>query len=259
MSFDTVTIQSNNATLGVNPQGGYVTSWKVQNPKTHTEEDILYQGKTIKRGGIPILFPQFSNAKGMRSHGFGRDSLWTVANVSGNHLQMILLSDTLSVDAKKEYPFHFRATIDLTIADTGSFVYALKVENLDEKPLPIAPGLHPYWAVSHSDKAKIEIDGIPDFHADEIDWEKNPPDIGYQYTGKCFVKFPTHSVSIQDLSNPPVITHLVIWTQKPDQDDFHFLCVEPVCGYKGAYDTNPILITPAATWHMQMQFVVKFF
>jgi len=70
-SFDRQIIESKNACIGVNPDGAYVSSWKVKNPQGQLV-DVLYQGKTLRRTGVPLLFPNFGPATGMRQHGFGR-------------------------------------------------------------------------------------------------------------------------------------------------------------------------------------------
>jgi galactose mutarotase-like enzyme len=258
-AFDSFSLQTKSSTVGINPTGGYVTSWKVKNPKTNSFEDILYQGKTIKRTGIPILFPQFSEANGMRKHGFGRDCTWKTSQINPQTIQMILTNKDLPGDAKKEYPYPFYAVIEIEIRDSAELHYTLKVTNTGTANLPISPGLHPYWAVPHQDKKLMSIDGIPEFDTKKVEWDAIPPDIGYPYTGKTVINLSGKKISIEDVTpSGPVIHHIVVWSQTPKQDDFNYVCVEPVTGYIHALDTHPIIVKPKETWQMKITFSVVY-
>src|SRR4051812_47415322 len=97
-SFDAFFIQSENTRIGINPQGGYVTSWQVKNSKGKFE-DILYRGTELKRTGIPTLFPYYGEGgdKG-DSHGFGRKSVWSIDEEKStrNKVVMKLSSEKIS-------------------------------------------------------------------------------------------------------------------------------------------------------------------
>lgn len=256
LTFDEYSLISNDSIVSFSTQGGYVSSWKIKNSQTGELEDVLYQGSTIKRSGIPLLFPQFWEAKGMRKHGFGRDSLWKVAKQYSSSFTMKLTNADLASDAQKEYPHQFEAMI---VVQQGkkSIEYSLHVKNTGTEDLPISPGLHPYWAVPHKDKKGISIEGLPKFHANLVDWDSNPPDIGYPYQGKIVVHLPNRQITIEDITpQQPVITHIVVWSQTPKQDDYHYVCIEPVCGYNHAFDMHPILIKPGKDWQMKLRFSV---
>jgi galactose mutarotase-like enzyme len=254
ISFDEITLTSENIHVGINSHGGYVSSWKIKNSSTGQFEDILYQGKTIKRSGIPILFPQFSKAKNIRQHGFARDSLWRLIKKEKTSATMELSSNDVSPDAKQEYPYPFITHITVELKE-NSVQYTLSVTNPGKSDLPISPGLHPYWAVDHAQKKDVRIDGVPDFNSRTVDWETSPPDIGYSYKEKTVVHLPNRNITIEDITpGGPIITHLVVWSQTPAKDDYHFVCVEPVCGYIGAFDAHPIMIASGRTWKMNIRF-----
>lgn len=182
--FDKVVVESAAAKIGVNPEGGYVSSWKVRNPASGAYDDVLYQGRTQKRTGIPTLFPYYGDADGMRSHGFGRDSVWKLGEPEGNRLTMTLSSSDIAEDARAEYPHAFNAAITVEAGEDGSLTYNLKVLNPGNEPLPISPGLHPYWAVPHGEKGRVKIEGVDGFDASQVDWNTTPPDNVYPYTVK---------------------------------------------------------------------------
>lgn len=261
--FDKLQIQSERARVGVNPEGGYITSWQVQNPQGEFE-DILYIGSSIRRTGIPILFP-YSGEGGDKgpSHGFGRNSTWTIdtERSTGNKVVMKLSSEQISPEAREKYPYPFNTEITIEVEEDGSLVYNLHVENTGTEKLPLSPGLHPYWKIAHGDKRKMSIDGIPAFDAAIVDWDTNPPDAPdavYDYNGKTTVHIPGKTITIEDISDTPVVKDIVVWSQIPDKDDYNLVCVEPVCGKDNAVNEDPILVAPGETFDMRIRFSVSF-
>ncbi|HLL60386.1 MAG TPA: hypothetical protein VK338_01595 [Candidatus Nitrosocosmicus sp.] len=255
--YDQQIIESRNAQIGINPEGGYVTSWKVRNPQGELV-DILYQGKTLKRTGIPILFPHFGKADGMRPHGFGRDSLWNVS-ADGNRTTMTLTSDDISEEAANEYPYSFDAAIIVEVEEDGSMLYHLQVRNMGTENLPLSPGLHPYWKINHNDKPKMKIEGLNGFDATQEEWDTNPPDTPYEYNGKITIDLPDRVITIEDVTdNQPVVEHVMVWSQTPEKDDFNLVCVEPVTRLHNAIHENPINVAPGDEFNMKIRFSTSF-
>lgn len=259
--FDKLQIQSETAKVGVNPEGGYITSWQVKKPSGDFE-DILYTGNSIRRTGIPTLFPYYGEGgdKG-DSHGFGRNSMWTIdaEKSTGKKVVMTLSSEQISPEAKEKYPYPFDAEITIETKEDGSLVYNLHVINKGQENLPLSPGLHPYWAVSHKDKSAITINGMEGFDAKTTDWEQNPPDNVVTYKGKTTISFPGKDISIEDITEDgSVIKYLVVWSQTPQEDDSNFVCVEPVCGKDNDINNSPILVKPNGLWDMRIRFSTTF-
>lgn len=251
--FDRQMIESSNALIGLNPEGGYISSWQARNSRGEFE-DILYVGKTQKRTGIPTLFPYYGEAEGKRAHGFGRDSLWqTIAE--GNKATMRLSSEDIADDVREEFPYPFAAEIVVEAEENGNLLYTLLVQNTGTVNLPLSPGLHPYWAVAHEDKRSIKIQGLPDFDASKVDWDNNPPDNVYPSSGNMTLVTPESQITIEDVTEDgPVVKYGVVWSQTPDKDDYDFVCIEPVTGKDNAINENPILVAPGQEWKMQLRF-----
>jgi galactose mutarotase-like enzyme len=256
--FDKLVVESTNARVGVSPEGGYVTSWQVKNSNSGIFEDVLYVGTEIRRTGIPILFPNFSESGGeVPFHGFGRDSLWTVEQVPGSSsVTMKLNSDDISEEAKATYPYKFEVTIKVEAVEDGSMLYSLKVKNLDEKKdMPIAPGLHPYWAIPHKDKARIQVEGAQGFNAESFEWGTNPPDNEYDFSGKAIIRMPQRIITIEDITpDGPVMNNIVAWSQTPQKPDYEFVCFEPTARRSGALTKNPIIVPAGGEWNMNLRF-----
>ena len=251
-------LESKHGLVTVDPEGGYVTSWKVKNSSSEFM-DILYRGSAKKRTGIPILFPYFGKARHTKQHGFGRDSVWKVVESSHTSIQLKLISSHISADAKKEYPYSFEADLIITLHENGTMDYILSVINRDTKDIPISPGIHPYWDIAHEEKKNIAVPDLKDFDAASVDWDKNPPDIAYPFEKKVDVHFPDRTIEIEDISpHNKKIRHLVVWSQPIDKPDYNFVCFEPVCGDNYTIDDNPILVSPQKNWVMKLKFSVEF-
>lgn len=253
--FSTFELKTDTSLLGISEQGGYVTDWKVKDSAGNWNS-ILYVGSELKRTGIPILFPYYGPSEsGMGQHGFGRNLKWHIVSSNDNQVTMELTDADLPEETKKLYPYQFKTQITLKIQE-NSFEYTLKVENIGSDPLPIAPGLHPYWAVEHSQKGEVTVEGHPEFDASKIDWDISPPDVEYPFKNPVTVNFPSHKVTIEDLSNK--ITKLVVWSQPLDNKDRDFICFEPVSMERGSFDKKPIQIEPQKIWEMHLKFNLQF-
>lgn len=254
--FDKVFVESTNAQIGINPEGGYVTSWKVRNPHSGEFEDALYVGSEIKRTGIPILFPNYNESGGnVPTHGFGRASSWDVVQTPGSgKVVMRLGSDSISEEAKAVYPYKFETAIEIEAAEDGSLLYTLKVKNLGEETMPIAPGLHPYFPMIQEEKPNIETEGISEFDAASFDWDKNPPDNEYNFSRRAVIKGPQRTIVIEDITPIPVVRKMVVWSQTPQKPDYNFVCFEPVTRGDNALTDNPINVAPTTEWTMNLRF-----
>lgn len=263
-NFDRISVESPNARVGVNPEGGYVISWTVRNSRTGHFEEVLYLGSELKRTGIPTLFPNYGEGQGVNgedmTHGFGRSSIWTPdqAASASDRVVLRLGHEDISEEARAKFPFRFATSIEVQAAQDGSLLYSLKVQNKDQKDMPITPGLHPYWAVAQVYKSSIQTEGIQGFNAESINWDTTPPDTVYGFNGRALVKFPSRQISIEDITpGGKVIRHLVVWSQTPQKPDFNFVCFEPITAGDNAINTNPILLPAGSEWNMNLRFSSK--
>lgn len=257
-----ITLTSILSKLEVQTIGGQVTNWQIEN------QEILYSSKNLKRSGIPILFPFAGPLKNnifyqtgleIPQHGFGRNTNWKSQILKENEVVLTITNQDLTKEMQSAYPFHFQAQIHLKLK-SKSLIYTLKVTNLDEKKLPIAPGIHPYFPISHSQKNRLTIENLPEFNNPEINWE-NPMDGNfYTFEKPIIVNFPSGlKIQISEISKDKDFKHIVVWSQPSSMQDYDFVCIEPFSRENDILNKNPILIDQKTTWEKSIQFkVLKF-
>lgn len=155
---------SDHARAEIYLHGAHVTSWI---PAGGEEQFFLSQKSEFRpgaaiRGGVPIIFPQFSNLGPFLRHGFARTSLWEFVGaekVAGNDVAAkFQLRD--SAATRKMWPFAFLAEFIVTI--TGKRLeMTLAVTNTDAQPFSFTAALHTYFRVSEVGPVRLEnLNGV---------------------------------------------------------------------------------------------------
>ncbi|KFK29102.1 hypothetical protein AALP_AA7G089500 [Arabis alpina] len=163
------------ASVEVYLYGGQVASWKSEKG----EELLVMSSKAIFeppapiRGGIPILFPQYSNTGPLPNHGFARNRFWAIeANpppLPSNSSAKVDLILRPSKDDMKIWPHKFEYRLRIELGDGGDLTLTSRVKNSDGKPFHFTFALHPYFAVS--DISEIQVEGL--HNVDYLDQQKN--------------------------------------------------------------------------------------
>lgn len=264
-------IESEKGRIEVSEKGAKVTSWKVKDSKGELQE-IFYQGSE-GRTGMPVLYPWWRMNGESRSQGFGRDVDWKVVDVGDNYVTMRLKSQDLDPELKKMYPYDFETDIRAEIGGDGELTYEYLVKNTGQEDMPIAPGLHPNFAIAHEDKRKIKITGGMDgFNAENIDWDNNPPDIPkgtteagegkapFPYKGKVVVSMLGREITAEDVTpGGPQMRWWNIWTEKATAKDKDFIAAaEPLTRLDNAITKDPIIVKPGQSWIWKMKFTASF-
>ena len=149
------------ACVEVHPNGAHVTSWR---PAPGTEERLflstkssLADGASI-RGGIPVIFPQFSMEGPLPRHGFARNSAWTLDYTrldDGDAVISFSLRDSPATRAI--WPAAFRASLTARVRGQ-QLSTTLAIENTGSEPFHFAAALHTYLRVD--DVRETEIIGL---------------------------------------------------------------------------------------------------
>lgn len=155
-------VHSSGYSVEVSEYGAHIVSW--QNPQG---KELLFMseaatfdiGKPI-RGGIPVIFPQFSKGA-LPSHGFARTSLWKPVReqVSTGGAVSVTLRMSPEESVYEMWPHSFLAELDVVLTDT--LLITLRVENTGSTAFRFTSALHTYFRVE--DVAGVELHGLKGF------------------------------------------------------------------------------------------------
>lgn len=225
----------------------------------YLDRDTLLDPAANIRGGNPVLFPISGQLKegayeldgvrySMKNHGLARTSPWTVAETgvtpAGEPFARLRL---VSTDAMLEsFPYAFE--LNFTYLLRGSaLIIQQEYKNSSDRPMPMYPGFHPYFATSHK-KLSYRTDAtryldyndgvIKDLHA-ELDMEglqeavvlldAQKPEISFQLPAEARTVTLRYSGQFR---------YVVIWTAAGKD----FVCVEPWMGLNGELNRGDNLI-----------------
>lgn len=143
----------------VSEYGAHVLSW--QDPAGRellfvSEAAVYEKGKPI-RGGIPLVFPQFSKGK-LPQHGFARVSGWKVireqVSTSGAVSVTLRLVPDEAINAV--WPHQFILEYDVVLTDV--LLTTMRVENTGPREFQFTSALHTYFRTS--DISGVEVHGL---------------------------------------------------------------------------------------------------
>ena len=256
MSF--LALQAGPAEVILASYGAQALSWR------HRITPILYEGSSPKRSGIPLLFPFADPLKNetlihtntqLPQHGFARNVEWTLTQLSEGTAQATLASSQLPEEWRAKYPYEFESNLTLSLeADdtTTRLTYNWQVQNLDTKPLPTAPGLHPYFPLPHEEKSRLRTEPALDLTPLATDKELETG-LKYPYTD-VQVKLPNYQLHITTDPHPDLF---VAWSQPPSLPDSNFVCLEPFMRTTNGINENPIWVQPNKVWRWRVTFEVQ--
>jgi len=127
-------------------------------------QDLFYLSPIVlgaehpRRGGVPILFPQFSDRGSLRKHGFVRNVIWKMVfhlrESCSEHLryELNLTSNNLNHWSHKVF-----IQLDV-IAKVKSITFSLTIKNLSGSDFVWTGGFHPYFKIENL--MAIKIDGL---------------------------------------------------------------------------------------------------
>jgi|WetSurSiteA1Bulk_404760.scaffolds.fasta_scaffold20962_1 glucose-6-phosphate 1-epimerase len=248
-------------------QGAHVTTWQAANGNEmlFISEKANFQPGTAIRGGVPIVFPQFSNRGPLPKHGFARTIEWTLSQEYPGKAVFSFESNDATL---KLWPHHFKADYTISL-EKDSLSLSLKIQNTDDHPFKFTAALHTYFRVD--DIREVQIAGLNG--VDYIDEAANSSDT-FKQIGNLFIDSEVDRIYI----NPPGAIDLisnhgtvgvfadgfydaVVWnpgTQKASQipdlnstDYRHFVCIE------SAVITRPVTLDKQGIWKGTQKLTVK--
>ncbi len=147
------------ARAAVLPYGAHLVSWTPAPGAPGGADERLfvsrraeYRAGAAVRGGVPVIFPQFSDVVAGPGpsirHGFARTRPWRVVRTEraadGAAEAVLALADAdLDADTRARWPHPFRAELRVRVAG-ATLAVTLAVENTGDAPFAFTGALHTY-------------------------------------------------------------------------------------------------------------------
>ena len=141
--------------------GAHVLSWQ---PANQSEQLFLSKKSSFKkgdaiRGGIPIIFPQFSGLGTLPKHGFARNLEWQLVDNDGAHstisAHQITLQLTDNEVTRALWPHAFLAQVTIALQNDALQV-TLSITNTGETSFSFTAALHTYFQVQDIQKTTVQ-------------------------------------------------------------------------------------------------------
>ena len=141
------------AKLEVSAHGGHAVSWKTAEGKErlYLSPQAEFSPEAAIRGGVPIIFPQFSDHGPFGRHGFARKTPWEVDAATGS-----FRLDS-SPASRKAWPHEFRLTLSFAL-ESDALEMNLQVANPGEAPFAFHAAFHTYLGVK--DVTQCRVSGL---------------------------------------------------------------------------------------------------
>lgn len=247
--------------------GAHLTSWKNASGKERmflSEQAQFAAGKAI-RGGVPVIFPQFSGFGAGPRHGFARNLEWQLENEpreqNGESRCKFILEandNTLAI-----WRHRFRAEFIPSLT-AQQLTMRLAIHNMDSAPFTFTAALHTYFAVSDIHKVALQgLSGLSywdnngsDFKRDRFiqnDDQLTFPDAIDRVYFSCQKSLQLVDGNERLFIQADGFNEVVVWnpgaeaTKKlddmADNEYQKMLCIE------AALIDKPITLAPGETWH----------
>ena len=237
-------------------RGGMVTRFIVSDTSVlYLDADTLRDPMKNVRGGIPVLFPiagrladdkyQVNGATyTMKQHGFARNMPWAIVDQTTDGGARLGLALTPTPMTRAQYPFEFRVAMTYLLCE-GRLTVQTRVSNLGDRPMPISPGLHPYFQLADRNKgaARVVTDATQawDNHAGTEVALREPIDLAADVVDLHILDHWPRTVTLTrpgdrdlELSLGVPDRVLVVWTERGRD----FVCVEPWTARANALNTG---------------------
>ena len=243
-------------------QGAQVLSWRDASGRERlylSPRARFSPGQAI-RGGVPVVFPQFSGRGALPKHGFVRGLDWRFdgASIDASSSRLVLVLQDNAV-TRALWPHAFGLRLEVVLG-AQSLDVTLQVHNRGTAPFAFTAALHSYLAVETIDRVELHgLSGRPfEDAAGGGDWRVQS-EAALRFEGETDRVFPEvhapltlaegeHRLQISAAGFPDV----VVWNPGTDlagsladlgsEQAARFACVEAACVLK------PVLLPPGGTW-----------
>lgn len=212
--------------------GAHLTSWKSADGKERLFLSSLspLDGSAAIRGGVPVIFPQFSTRGTGQRHGVARLSHWTLADSgreNGNAWAEFALGDADVPPALAAgWPHAFALRLRFTLRG-NAIEMRFNVRNTGREDWDFAAALHTYYAVPSFTRTALEgLDsGRIDFGPKLDNIYAAPPALTLD-TGDGKLELQQQGFTEFVVWNPGAEAAAAL-TDMADHEWQHFVCIEP--------------------------------
>lgn len=247
--------------------GAHVLSWI---PANQTEQLFLSTTSSFApdkaiRGGVPVIFPQFSDHGPLPKHGFARNQEWHRRPSDLTDTAVFVLHDS---DASRAvWPFQFIAELTITVSDSA-LLMTLAIHNIGATMFTFTAALHTYFRVAAIADARIlGLKNCP--YEDSVTGQRDCVEVSesiaiHGLVDRIYGGAPVQ-LEIQQSQQRLIVQRdnfpdVVVWNpwqelsaSMPDMEPDgyqHMLCVE------SAAIAAPVFLQPGKVWQATQQFHV---
>jgi glucose-6-phosphate 1-epimerase len=248
--------------------GGHLVSWVPTggDEQLYLSPTSRYGDGQAVRGGVPVIFPQFSNRGTLPRHGLLRTRAWQVESTAshGQHAQAVLRfgadDGTLAL-----WPHRFDAEITVSVIGRQLDV-EFAVTNTGDAPFEFTVALHSYLRTN--DVLRAQLEGLQNVRFQDNttgEWQEQWGDVT-QVVGEIDRLYHDAGspLTLRELGRRVSIarsdfTDVVVWNpgpekaaqldDMPDADWQRMLCVE------AARVIDPVTLPPGEEWAGMQTFI----
>jgi glucose-6-phosphate 1-epimerase len=238
--------------------GAHVLSWHCGGrERLYLSPRATFAPGQAIRGGVPVIFPQFSDRGSGLRHGFARLREWEVRQSADPAEAHFALRE--NQDSLRDFPHPFRAELIVTLLERGLSI-ALQITNSGTQTLAFTAALHSYLRVDALAQARLAgLEGQPYLDSTQggvMAIQRGAP---LQFEGETDRIYPDAVAPLQLSDGAGALRieqrgfrDVVVWnpgaalsTRLGDLgpgEHARFVCVE------AASVARPVQLAPAATW-----------
>jgi len=165
-------ITHNKCSASISLLGGQLLAWQPENqhPVLWLSETAEYKQNNAIRGGVPICWPWFGGYKSAGNHGFARQNLWKLNDITINQEDVVITLSFTGENFDPVWPYAFSLTQTLIIGSTLS--QQLTISNLSDQTFAYKGALHSYFRVSSPKNISINALASANFYDKLSDKDK---------------------------------------------------------------------------------------
>ena len=258
----TILVAPDGARAEVYLRGAHLTSWIPAGGIEHIylTPNSEFTSQSAIRGGVSIIFPQYSLTGPLQTHGFAQNMIWELSGVE--HQNGILTAAyTLSDSPETIYEWAYSFQLELVITLGGNqLTLTLSITNTGGDAFRFSTALHAYFVVSDISNARIEgLKKLPYINQMDYGIENTQDDEWLFIDGKIDRIYPNarpvitlhdHQHALQigrrgysdtAIWNPGFECNAAILDLRPE-DYKNFICI------KSAQIFKPCRLSPEESW-----------